>query len=193
MQRIWGWLHLEKCFFIPHELADKENACTSESRETFHWASTNLQLLLCDTCEIISQWIECFKANYVVCKAKRSKIESLLTYKHFLGDSSLFCLTFQCHIVICHHSTITLEHMQRIWGWLHLEKCFFIPHELADKENACTSESRETFHWASTNLQLLLCDTCEIYTWIYENRVSKDWDSFHYLAIKNNENRPKAD
>ena len=88
----------------------------------------------------ISQWIEGLKSSYVVCKAKWSRIESLLSCKHFSGDSSLFCLMLQCHIVICHHSTMTLEHMQRIWGWLHLEKCFFIPHELADKENACTSE-----------------------------------------------------
>ena len=73
----------------------------------------------------ISQWIEGLKSSYVVCKAKWSRIESLLSCKHFSGDSSLFCLMFQCHIVICHRSTMTLEHMHRIWGWLHLEKCFF--------------------------------------------------------------------
>ena len=58
MQRIWGWLHLEKCLFLPHKLADKENACTSEScmRDvSLTW--TNLQLLLCDFCEILSQGI----------------------------------------------------------------------------------------------------------------------------------------
>ena len=75
--------------------------------------------------DILSQWIEGLKSSYVVCKAKWSRIESLLSCKHFLGDSSLFCLMFQFHIVICHHSTMPLEHMQRIWGWLHLEKCFF--------------------------------------------------------------------
>ena len=32
-----------------------------------------------------------------------------------------------------------------------------------------------------------------MYTWIFENRVSKDKDSFYYLAIKNNKIRPKAD
>ena len=32
-----------------------------------------------------------------------------------------------------------------------------------------------------------------MYTWIFENRVSKDIDSFHYLAIKNNRIRPKVD
>ena len=31
------------------------------------------------------------------------------------------------------------------------------------------------------------------YAWIFENRVSKDKDSFYYLAIKNNKIRPKAD
>ena len=113
----------------------------------------------------------------------------------FSGDSSLFCLIFQCHIVICHHSTITLEHMQRIRGWQHQEECFlwcFIPHELADKENACAGEWWETFHRSWTNTQLLLCDTCEIYAWIFENRVSKNKDSFHYLAIKGNKIRLKA-
>ena len=83
--------------------------------------------------------------------------------------------------------------MQRIWGWLHLEKCFFIPHELDYKENACASELWGTFHWSWTNLQLLLCDTCEISTWIFENRVSEDKGSFYYLAIKSNKIRPKAD
>ena len=34
---------------------------------------------------------------------------------------------------------------------------------------------------------LLIC------AWIFENRVSKDKDSFYYLAIKNNKIRPKAD
>ena len=110
----------------------------------------------------LSQWIECLKSSYVVCKAKWSRIESLLSCKYFSSDSSLFCLMFQCHIVICHPSTMTLEHMQRIWGWLRLEKCFFIPHEFADKENTRTSESWGTFHWSWTNFQLLLCDTCEI-------------------------------
>ena len=32
-----------------------------------------------------------------------------------------------------------------------------------------------------------------IYTWFFENRVSKDKDSFYYLAIKNNKIRPKGD
>ena len=32
-----------------------------------------------------------------------------------------------------------------------------------------------------------------IYTWIFENRVSKNNDSFDYLAIKNNKIRLKAD
>ena len=32
-----------------------------------------------------------------------------------------------------------------------------------------------------------------VYTWFFENRVSKDKDSFYYLAIKNNKIRPKAD
>ena len=32
-----------------------------------------------------------------------------------------------------------------------------------------------------------------IYTWFFENMVSKDKDSFYYLAIKNNKIRPKAD
>ena len=32
-----------------------------------------------------------------------------------------------------------------------------------------------------------------IYTWIFENRVSKDKGSFYYLAIKSNKIRPKAD
>ena len=82
--------------------------------------------------------------------------------------------------------------MQRIWGWLHLEKFLFIPHELADKENGRTSESWGTFHWAWKNLPLLLRDTCDIYVWIFENRVSKDKDSFYYLEIKNNKIRPKA-
>ena len=30
-----------------------------------------------------------------------------------------------------------------------------------------------------------------IYAWFFENRVSKDEDSFYYLAIKNNENLAK--
>ena len=32
-----------------------------------------------------------------------------------------------------------------------------------------------------------------IYTWIFENRVSKDKGSFYYLAIKSNKIPPKAD
>ena len=32
-----------------------------------------------------------------------------------------------------------------------------------------------------------------IYTWFFENRVSKNKDSFYYLGIKNNKIRPKAD
>ena len=32
-----------------------------------------------------------------------------------------------------------------------------------------------------------------IYAWIFENRVSKDKDSYNYLAIKKNKMRPKAD
>ena len=32
-----------------------------------------------------------------------------------------------------------------------------------------------------------------MYTWFFENRVSKDKDSFYFLAIKNNKIRPKAD
>ena len=57
---------------------------------------------------IICQWSKCLKSNYVVLKAKWSRIESLLSCKHFSGDSSLggFCLVFQCHIVICHHLTM---------------------------------------------------------------------------------------
>ena len=45
MQRIWGWSYLEKCFFLPIELAKKEHACMRESWETFHWSLTNLELL----------------------------------------------------------------------------------------------------------------------------------------------------
>ena len=33
------------------------------------------------------------------------------------------------------------------------------------------------------SLELLLCDFCAIYTWIFENRVSKIINSFYYLAI----------
>ena len=32
-----------------------------------------------------------------------------------------------------------------------------------------------------------------IYTWFFENRASKNNDSFYYLAVKNNNIRPKAD
>ena len=32
-----------------------------------------------------------------------------------------------------------------------------------------------------------------IYARIFENRISKDEDSFYYSAIKNNQIRPKAD
>ena len=32
-----------------------------------------------------------------------------------------------------------------------------------------------------------------MYTWIFENRASKDKGSFYYLAIKSNKIRPKAD
>ena len=46
MQRIWGWSHLEKCFFFwPNELTNKGHACMRESWETFHWSFTNLELL----------------------------------------------------------------------------------------------------------------------------------------------------
>ena len=65
------------------------------------------------------------------------------------------------------HSTLSslynaLKHMQRIRGWSYLEEWFFLPNELADKEHACMRESWERFHWSLTNLQLLLCDFCEI-------------------------------
>ena len=32
-----------------------------------------------------------------------------------------------------------------------------------------------------------------IYTWIFENRVSKNINSFYYLAIKNHKTHLKAD
>ena len=76
--------------------------------------------------------------------------------------------------------------MRRIWGWLYPENCFFLPNELSDKQHACIRESWETFHWSLTNLELLLCDLCVIYTWIFENQVSKKINSFYYLAIWNN-------
>ena len=63
---------------------------------------------------------------------------------------------------------------------------FFLPNELPDKQHACMRESWETFHWSLTNLELLLCDLCVIYTWIFENRNSKKINSFYYLAIWNN-------
>ena len=59
MQRIRGWSYLEEWFFSPNERADKEHACMRESWERFHWSLTNLQLLLCDFCEINarSHWL----------------------------------------------------------------------------------------------------------------------------------------
>ena len=55
-----------------------------------------------------------------------------------------------------------LELMQRIWGWLYLEKCLFLPNEFANKKHACIRESWETFHWSLTNLELLFSDLCVI-------------------------------
>ena len=58
----------------------------------------------------ISQWIKCLKSNYVVAKQNEAEwIESLWSCKHFSGDSSGFCLIFQCHIVICHHLVQSLN------------------------------------------------------------------------------------
>ena len=86
-----------------------------------------------------------------------------------------------------------LEHMQRIWECLYLEKCFFLPNQLADKEHACMRESWETFLWFLTNFKMLLCDFCGIYTRIFENWVSKNINSFYYLAILSNKTHSKAD
>ena len=74
-------------------------------------------------------------------------------------------------------------YMQKIWGWLYLEKCPFDQVSLPTKKHACIRESWETFHWYLTNLEFLLCDLCVIYTWIFENQVSKKISLFYDLAI----------
>ena len=52
MQRIWGWLKLEKRFFYQMSSPTK-NMYMRKSGETFHWSLKNLELLLCDFCAII--------------------------------------------------------------------------------------------------------------------------------------------
>ena len=74
-------------------------------------------------------------------------------------------------------------YMQKIWGWLYLEKCPFDQVSLPTKKHACIRESWETFHWYLTNLEFLLCDLCVIYTRIFENQVSKKISLFYDLAI----------
>ena len=44
-----------------------------------------------------------------------------------------------------------------------------------------------------TKRQVYKWNFTDIYTWIFENRVSKDKGSFYYLAIKSNKIRPMAD
>ena len=51
------------------------------------------------------------------------------------------------------------------------------------QNNMHAYENHETFHWYLTNLELLLCDLCVIYTRIFENQVSKKISLFYDLAI----------
>ena len=48
------------------------------------------------------------KPDYVIYKAKLSRIKSLQRSKHFSGNSYWFCLIFYSHIEACHLSTETL-------------------------------------------------------------------------------------
>ena len=48
------------------------------------------------------------KADYVIYKAKLSRIKSLQSRKHSSGNSYWFCLIFYSHIEACHLSTVTL-------------------------------------------------------------------------------------
>ena len=53
-------------------------------------------------------------------------------------------------------------------------------------------KSWETFHWSLTNLELVLCDLCAIYTWVFENQLIL-WLGNFIFAVKTEKHHSMAD
>ena len=71
--------------------------------------------------------------------------------------------------------------MQRIWGWSYLEKCFFFT-KWARQQRTCMYERiMRDISLIFNEFRVALCDFCAFYTWIFENRVSKNINSFYNL------------
>ena len=65
--------------------------------------------------------------------AKQNEEES----SHFKVENTLEAIVVVLPDISVSHSSLSwhynaLDHLQRIWGWFYLEKCFFLPNELAD-------------------------------------------------------------
>ena len=68
--------------------------------------------------------------------------------------------------------------MQRIWGWSHLEKFFFLT-KWAHQQRTCMYERIvRDISLIFYEFRVALCDFCAFFTWIFENRVSKNINSF---------------